>query len=308
MTKCRLCGSESKKHFLLPHATTWRCGALDCGLEFADPQLDEAALARAYSDLYYPVSGNFSEIQFENTPDHVLRQFFQNLQERIGSLQGLSLLDYGCGRGALLRISLEFGMRPVGIEQDAQARATALNDSGARVHKSVDALELVDPDPQFDLVILWTVIEHLRDPWAQVARLRPFLRRSGWLLVSTMDIRCLRARIEGPRWENYRNPTHLFYFDRVSLARAIQEAGFEEFSEWKPKIAYPHHGTLRRWLHGVTSILGLADGLYYLCKGCSESDGRASARPVRRQISSVAVGGGLKASEVAGFRRTAKRK
>ena len=305
MTKCPLCGSGTKKHLLLPHTTTWRCGALDCGLEFADPQLDDAALARAYSDLYYPVNGDFSEVQFENTPDDVLRQFFRLLETRIGRLQSMRLLDYGCGRGALFRVSLEFGMRPVGIEQDAEARAIARSIPGATVYQGVDDLEMVEPGSQFDLIILWTVIEHLRSPWSQLERLRTFLRPGGWLLVSTMDIRCLRARIERASWENYQNPTHLYYFDRVSLARVIQEAGFEEFSQWEPRISYPHHGNLRRLLHGITSVLGLADGLYFLCKGHAAPEGRVDSRSARRPISAI-PDGRLATKGIAGSSREAE--
>src|SRR5258708_13489090 len=113
MTKCPLWGSRTKKKFLLPHTTAWRCCAPDCGLEFAAPQLDDASLARAYSDLYYPEASDNRKVQFENTPDDILRQFFRALENQIGSLQGLRLLDYGCGRGALFPVSFYFPIRPV---------------------------------------------------------------------------------------------------------------------------------------------------------------------------------------------------
>ena len=290
MTLCPLCKSSATRRLDLPHTTTWKCCAPGCGLEFANPQLSDDELAQAYTALYYPADGDEREIRFENTADDTFRQMFQRLEKRIGSLRGLRLLDYGCGRGALLRVSLEFGMRPVGIEQDAEARAVAIKVPGAEVHQSIDTLQMDDPNPQFDLVILWTVVEHLRNPWAQLARLRTLLRSSGWLLMSTMDIRCLRARIERAQWENYQNPTHLYYFDRVSLSRAIQEAGFAEFSEWKVKISFPHHGALRRWLYGITFVLGMADGLYYLCRGRAQPDGREDVNPAERQIRPVFAG------------------
>lgn len=278
MMVCPLCKRPATRRFALPHTIAWRCSGPDCRLEFASPQPTEIELANAYTSLYYPVSREKSQTKFENTSDGTFRQMFRELEKLIGGLRGLRLLDYGCGRGALLRVSLEFGMRPVGIEQDTEARAAAVKIPGAGAYQNVEALQMDEPDSKFDLIILWTVIEHLRDPWSQLARLRKLLCPGGWLLMSTMDIRCLRARIEGARWENYENPTHLYYFDRTSLARVIQEAGFEEFSEWRLKIAHPHHGTLRRWLYGITFALGMADGLYYLCKGRSQIEGRGVAR------------------------------
>jgi SAM-dependent methyltransferase len=195
----------------------------------------------------------------------------------------LRLLDYGCGRGVLLGVSLEFGLQPEGVEADAVARAIAAKASGREIHESLDELESSNPNPNFDLIILWTVIEHLRNPWAELARLRNLIRPGGWLLLSTMDIRCLRARLETKKWENYENPTHLYYFDRQSLSRAIRAAGFSEFSEWKLRLRHAHHGTLRRWLYNISFWMGWADGLYFLCR-------RSNRESAENRLSSASVG------------------
>jgi SAM-dependent methyltransferase len=288
---CPLCGHPGTPTLSLKHAVVWECTAVDCTLQFADPQLSEQELERAYTDFYYPTEEGAQEARYGNTPDDTFRQVFRKMRARLGDLTGLRLLDYGCGRGALLRVSLEFGLRPSGIESDPLASTIAAKLSGGEIHKSLDELQAVDPDRRFDLIILWTVIEHLRNPWDELARLRTFLRPGGWLLISTMDIRCLRARLEGDKWENYENPTHLYYFDRKSLRRAICAAGFSEFSEWRLKIRYAHHGTLRRWLYHVSFLLGLADGIYYLChrtiQASEQNDspsGDAISSPPKRQL------------------------
>lgn len=281
--KCPLCGHSRKSVFGLRHTVVWQCTARDCGLQFADPQPSAQELDRAYSDLYYPAEETRA-ITFENTPDDTFRQAFRNIQGRIGDVRGLRLLDYGCGRGALLRIAREFRLQPSGIEPDPLARSIAAQAAGGEIHESLDALAANDPDPRFDLITLWTVIEHLRNPWSELARLHKFLRPGGWLLMSTMDIRCLRARAEGRKWGNYENPTHLFYFDRKSLQRAIRAAGFSEFSEWRLKIRHAHHGMLRRWLYNVSFSLRLADGIYFLCRrseiGSEQSEAAASASQI----------------------------
>jgi 2-polyprenyl-3-methyl-5-hydroxy-6-metoxy-1,4-benzoquinol methylase len=264
--KCPLCETHATLFLTLVHTAVWECRAPSCGLQFAYPQLGEEALSRAYSQLYYPPDGNKDEITFENTPDRVLSQIFQKLEQRLGSLRGLQLLDYGCGRGKLLRAAKEFGMRPVGVEQDPQARAVAGRLPGAAIYANVSELQAAGHIGQFDIITLWTVIEHLRNPWEDLASLYSLLRPGGSLLVSTMDISCLRARIERGRWENYENPTHLYYFDRISLSRTIQAAGFSNFSEWRLKLSYDHHGSARRWLYKMMFALRLADGLFFICK------------------------------------------
>lgn len=269
---CPLCGSPATDRMTLKHATVRQCTSPKCQLRFADPQPTTEALSAAYSDLYYPTEAAERQPQFGNTPEPTLRQLFQGLEKRIGDLRGLRLLDYGCGRGALLRVAMEFGMQVAGIEPDPQARSVAASVSGETIYPSIADLSQDEPEAQFDVVILWTVIEHLRIPWVELARLRRLLRPNGTLVISTMDIRCLRARIEGPRWENYENPTHLYYFDRVSLAQAIREAGFTDFSEWRLKIRYPQHGLMRWLFYEFCFSLRMSDGLFFLCRGTSNGN------------------------------------
>jgi cyclopropane fatty-acyl-phospholipid synthase-like methyltransferase len=216
-----------------------------------------------------------------------LRQVLSQLEHGSGALRGLRVLDYGCGTGALLRVATEFGMLPTGIESDVQARSTAMGAAGVRVYRDLEELSLDESMQQFDVVILWTVIEHLRRPWEELARLRSLLSPGGLMLISTINIRCLRARLERHRWVQYRNPTHFYYFDPDSLRRVIERAGFRDLAQWKVRIRYPHHGALRRSLHYANSVAGLADGLFYLCRNRRDetvNDSSLSMTPAQSNV------------------------
>lgn len=262
---CPVCGSLAAHYFSLPQTTVWECSATQCKLQFADPQLDDSSLTQVYESLYYPTENSEDSSYLENTSDGILRQVFPQLEDRVGKLRGQRLLDYGCGVGSLLRVSTEFGMQPTGIETNAQARLTASAAAGAPVYRNLEELCAAEPTA-FDVIIMWTVVEHLRRPWEDLARLRRLLVSGGWLLISTINIRCLRARLQRHHWVQYRNPTHFYYFDRRSLAQVIGKAGFSELCEWRIRFRYPHHGTLRRWLYSVDVAAGLADGLFFLCR------------------------------------------
>ncbi|MGB8322336.1 MAG: class I SAM-dependent methyltransferase [Candidatus Acidiferrum sp.] len=268
---CPLCRHGSSLLFSLAHTTVWKCSAETCGLEFAFPQLDDADLSRAYTTLYYPDGVAEQNVRFENTSEGVLRQFFDQLSSRLGPGYGKRLLDYGCGHGRLLQIAKERGFQTTGIERDSVARRGAQEKSGSRVFAGIEELLMSDSNAEFDLIILWTVIEHLREPWVDLTKLRALLAPGGWLYLSTMDIRCLRARVEGEKWENYANPTHLFYFDATSLKKTLVTAGFANPQRWHLKFRYPHHGFFRRSLFHVLRLLGLSDGLTFIC----EKDGAA---------------------------------
>lgn len=265
MTKCPLCGGEATRKFVLPHTTAWECQADDCGLRFASPQLDEHELARAYSTHYYPSATGTRSNAYEETPLTVTRQLFSQLEATAGTLKGLRMLDYGCGRGPVSAVAPEFGLIPTGIEPDPVARTAAAEQLKMPVYANLDALRSNVGSPKFDVVLLWQVIEHLRIPWQDLQPLHALLSPRGKLLIGTMNANCLRARIERSHWTHYLNPTHFYYLDRKSLERILTSSGFSQVTEWKPKFRYPQHGVIRCCLYEAASAFGAADGLYYLC-------------------------------------------
>src|SRR6266446_6533148 len=160
MILCPLCRSKARKQLKLTHTLVWECLGESCGLQFAFPQLDEANLGHAYGTHYYPSIEKNHLVKYESTSDLVLRQVLLQLESSLGRLEGLRLLDYGCGSGPLLNIAHELGITPVGIEPDAMARSTTAR-SGMTAFVNLVELCSQRPAAQFDLIILWNVIEHL---------------------------------------------------------------------------------------------------------------------------------------------------
>ncbi|HWP83575.1 MAG TPA: class I SAM-dependent methyltransferase [Terriglobia bacterium] len=247
MNRCPLCQSEACHLFKLGHTTVYRCLSKQCGLRFAWPQMDAKALEAAYRSFYYPGESVRHGV-YSATPLPVLQQLMTSLGQA-ESLRGQRLLDFGCGEGDLCLVAAEHGMVPTGIEYDDEARRSAAKRLQRNIYKDFDALELAEPDAQFDYVVLWEVIEHLRSPWLELSRLRQRMNRGAKLIISTPNADCLKARLLGARWSNYLNPTHFYYFDRVSLHRTLERAGFVQCHEWLLLIQYPSHHPIRRRLH-----------------------------------------------------------
>jgi SAM-dependent methyltransferase len=86
--------------------------------------------------------------------------------------------------------------------------------------------DLERPEGSYDAVTLWDVIEHLADPAAELRHLHRLMRPGGILAVSTMDVDAAAARLLGRRWPWYMQ-MHLFYFSRRTLARLVEQTGFE---------------------------------------------------------------------------------
>jgi 2-polyprenyl-3-methyl-5-hydroxy-6-metoxy-1,4-benzoquinol methylase len=235
-------------------------------LKFADPQLNEKDLAQAYTDHYYPSNGNGGRATYENTPEEILRQTFGKADAEQGPLSGKSLLDFGCGVGRLCKIAREYGIRTTGIEFDPRAREVAEKAGGLDIYSSIEHLSTTISAARFDWIIMWDVIEHLRQPWCELEKLSSLLRPDGLLLLTTPNVGSLRAQVLGKRWENIVNPTHFYYFTRRSLRLALGRAGFSEIREWRFPVRYPHHTTLQRFLHRALLACHLEGELMFVAQ------------------------------------------
>jgi SAM-dependent methyltransferase len=83
------------------------------------------------------------------------------------------------------------------------------------------------PPPEFDLVSLVHVIEHLPDPVRTLARAAGFLRPGGRMFLLTPNADSLTFRFLRGAWYPLESPRHLHLFDARTLARACRRAGLE---------------------------------------------------------------------------------
>jgi SAM-dependent methyltransferase len=285
--KCPFCGNSAVRRFQRADSFVWKCTGTDCGLEFLNPQPTDEQLSAAYASLYYPDSNRTQRVSFENTPIEVLEQAFEHFATRLGNLKELELLDYGCGNGRLCALAQRRAMSVTGIEQSATARMEARR-SGITVFGTLEELIRSNPRARFDMITLWDVIEHLRAPWRDLLSLRKVLKPGGRLLVSTMNTRSLRARLEGPKWENYSNATHTFFFNRRSLWSMISRSGFSPTEEWVIPIHYPQHGFLRRLIHRFLMATSLNSEIVFLGTNDSTSDEKPVSDSFRITVDSSA--------------------
>ena len=187
-----------------------------CGLLYRDPQ--EQDLLSAYTAAV-------DEDYFDEWPAR--RSTFQ------GSLRQLhryaqppgDLLDVGCSTGFFLRVAAEAGWNAVGLEPSRWAveRARA---EGLEVHEGVLGDSPLE-GRRFDVVTLWDVLEHVREPQEMLQAAWGALRPGGVLGLTTMDVGSLVARLLGSRWPHLMR-MHLWYFRRRHVAAILREVGYEQ--------------------------------------------------------------------------------
>jgi 2-polyprenyl-3-methyl-5-hydroxy-6-metoxy-1,4-benzoquinol methylase len=143
-----------------------------------------------------------------------------------------AVLDVGCSRGATAAALRRVGvLRVVGIEPDQAAVVEA-----RRVCDHVIALaleEVLDEFPgEFDAVLFGDVLEHLADPSAALARVRPWLSPRGRLIASVPNLghwSVVSDLLEG-RFDyipySILSGTHIRFFTRRTLVDLFEASGY----------------------------------------------------------------------------------
>jgi 2-polyprenyl-3-methyl-5-hydroxy-6-metoxy-1,4-benzoquinol methylase len=82
------------------------------------------------------------------------------------------------------------------------------------------------PNAFFDMITLWDVFEHTKNPMQVLAECRRIMRPGGVLIIETLNVDSFLARILRSRWPLYTPPYHLSYFSRRTIGLALHENGF----------------------------------------------------------------------------------
>jgi 2-polyprenyl-6-hydroxyphenyl methylase/3-demethylubiquinone-9 3-methyltransferase len=122
---------------------------------------------------------------------HVLEQIAQRYGRPVGALQGLRIVDVGCGAGLMCEPLAARGAQVVGVD------VAANNIAAARLHAKVSSLQIDyrHGEPQavlragesFDVLLLLEVVEHVDDVQAFVRDAVAHLAPGGLLLASTIN-------------------------------------------------------------------------------------------------------------------------
>jgi O-antigen biosynthesis protein len=152
------------------------------------------------------------------------------LLEAVGSSK--RVLDVGCSSGYLAGPLSRHGNTIIGLELDPAAAQEAERYCERVLVGDVETMELPLAPASFDVVLCGDVVEHLRDPGATLARLRPFLKPGGELVVSTPNVAnwAIRLSLLAGRWaytdRGILDRTHTHLFTRRTLVETIEGAGY----------------------------------------------------------------------------------
>ena len=142
------------------------------------------------------------------------------------------VLDVGCSSGYLARPLVAAGCTVIGLERDPEAADQARAVCEDVLVGDVETMELPFEAGSFDVVLCGDLIEHLRDPEAFLARVRPLLREGGRLVLTTPNVAnwAVRLGLLVGRWRyterGILDRTHTHLFTRSTLVETLKRAGY----------------------------------------------------------------------------------
>jgi 2-polyprenyl-3-methyl-5-hydroxy-6-metoxy-1,4-benzoquinol methylase len=137
---------------------------------------------------------------------------------------GIDCLDVGCGDGLIIAEARGRGLRACGIDRPGAPLWPGCDPAW----RTAADLEVVDQPPQsWDVISLFHVAEHLRDPLGVLARIHRWLRASGVLVIQVPNAASFQARVFGSRWYGFDIPRHLVHWTERTLTQALRQTGYE---------------------------------------------------------------------------------
>jgi 2-polyprenyl-3-methyl-5-hydroxy-6-metoxy-1,4-benzoquinol methylase len=166
------------------------------------------------------------------TPAH--RYLLPAILQVLRRAQARTVLDLGCGNGALTQALARAGFDMTGVDMSASGLALARRECPGIRFVQANLEDPLEPELRrgFDAVLAVEVIEHLLLPRAIFQRAREALRPGGVLVVTTPYhgyiknlLLALTNRFDA-HWHPLRDYGHVKFFSRATLTRLFEEQGF----------------------------------------------------------------------------------
>lgn len=234
---------EGSQSFVLLSCPCCGCGSL------RDPPA-EAELAGYYHADYFGFGPRKFLLPLQWLFDAGKRNLARSVVRALKGRVQPRILDVGCGTGRLLLELQRLGATAIGTEREGAAgRAVRsglqiieadIEDVGARVG-SVDA------------VVIWHVLEHLRDPVSALRAALGLLPSGGMLFLAVPNAASWQARLFGPHWFHLDLPRHLHFFSSAGLLRLLEAEGANIVRSGTTQVSQSLFGFIQSTLNAVCS-------------------------------------------------------
>ena len=230
-----LCGSNLNKK-ILQIGKLSLLGCINCKLMWLWPQTTSGTSRDYHKSLVI-------EPYIEYMEPLRVKQYKQEIENLSQMTSGKLLLDVGCAAGWFLKEVHETGFVTWGIEPQKKLAAMAKKNS-PKSNILVGNLDtILKYREKFDVVTLWSVFEHFKDPQKSLLTLNKILKKGGVIAIRTPNSRGMaqivsfilfrlsRGKISFPVKSVLQydfESKHWFLFNQKNLEILLRKHGFEK--------------------------------------------------------------------------------
>jgi SAM-dependent methyltransferase len=135
------------------------------------------------------------------------------------------LLEIGPATGGFAFLAKRAGYDVTAIEMSVECCDFLARVAGIHVINSSDEIAALRAADPVDVIALWHVVEHLRDPFEAISAAVRRLRPGGIVVIAAPNPAALQFRILRSLWTHVDAPRHLFLIPIPVMQEALQAAG-----------------------------------------------------------------------------------
>jgi len=202
----------------------------NCGMIYCENVWDDNTLRKVYSaaiDYAKSKDGILlinKRASLARTWANILRTLKLLGKERLGDLK---IIDYGCGWGDFLDTAQGHGVNIIGYDTDSKRTALA-KERGHTIVEDVDELKSFGP---VDIVVMFSVLEHLQDVEYSLNLVKELLKRGGLFVFSVMDYRSIYIKRNANRLKsnlpaltrNFNPVVHVNLYNYKAVIRTVKK-------------------------------------------------------------------------------------
>lgn len=238
---CNLCGADNYKIAWEDSRYRFRVVVCkDCGLAYLNPRMTTKEAKEFYTRYIRPFPDNYLNRDDNNFLTAAKNQFYF-LKDYINVSDGQRVLEIGSSYGFFLHLLKQSGWETYGVEPSIDAADFARKRFEIEIYsKPVEELEF--PNNHFDLIAMFHVLEHIRNPKETLTKVREMLKDDGLVFLEVPNVYKMSFSV----WEFlFHTSQHLYNFSPTTLSNIFSMAGLDLLYIHDHPIPYIHPSNLR---------------------------------------------------------------
>lgn len=242
---CYICGGEKcqrRNGKVRDDETLYPVECVGCGHVVLRP---DGYMTTDYFERYAPTGGDVDQTLLG---DVILKDQIRRFHDFYQHIVDKDILDFGCGRGAFLKLAATVAKNGVGLEINQPLRQRLIDEKC----QVVGSLKELPKKGMFDTITMFLVLGHLPDPLPVLGELSRYLKpNTGRLIIEVQNANdALLTLYESAKFAEFTYASESpFVFSQQSLRLLMEKAGFTAM-EIRQYQRYP-----------------LSNHLYWLAKG-----------------------------------------